>query len=138
MAVPPAASKKTPEGAEAFARFYTETLGDAAATSSTKSLAPLSMMSCKTCQDFIQILDGRASRGEHGERSSFRLGAVQMDPGSPLNAPIVDVLVTDQGSLIVDRNGKVVETSAPAKLNFRYTLKWSDESWRVADSEVVQ
>ena len=138
MAVPPAATKKTPEGAEAFARYYTEELDEAAATSQTATLTQLSMTTCETCQNFISMLDGRSARGEHGEKKSFELGAVQMDPSSPPGKPIVDVLVTDLGSRIVDKTGKVIENSAPAKLNFRYTLNWSADSWRVADSEVVQ
>lgn len=138
VAVPPAATKKTPEGAEAFAKFYTEQLDSAAATSRTATLKGLSMKSCSTCQEFIRLLDDRASRSEHGERTSFKLGAIQMDSGSPANEPVVNVLVTDAGSKIVNGAGTVVETSTAAKLDFRYTLKWVGSAWRVARAEIVQ
>ncbi|MEP6854775.1 MAG: DUF6318 family protein, partial [Pedococcus sp.] len=133
-----AASKKTPEGAEAFARFYTEQLDNAAASGETAALKSLTMKSCSTCQDFIGVVDGRATRSEHGEKESFELGAVQLDPGSPEDRPVVDVLVKDVGGNIINGSGAVVSTSAPAKFNFRHTLKWVGNAWRVADSEIVQ
>ena len=62
-----------------------------------------------------------------------------MRPESQANAPVVDVLALDQASKVVRRSdGLVVSSDEAAKLTFRTTLIWRNQSWVVTDSVLVQ
>ncbi|KQZ88776.1 hypothetical protein ASD62_05105 [Phycicoccus sp. Root563] len=137
MAVPPAASKKTPEGAEAFARFYTESMDAAMVAGSSAEITALSLRSCNACTRLIKVVDERAAKGQHQEKRSFTLGASQLDPSSSNTRPIVEVLVTNAGGRIVDQEGVTVSKLGEERLNFRHTLAWRD-GWRVEKSELIR
>lgn len=62
-ALPSAARQGTPEGAEAFARYYYATLSRAFRSGQTESLRTLASATCKTCARFANSIDEAARSG---------------------------------------------------------------------------
>ena len=137
VTIPAAARERTPEGAKAFAAFYTEEMDRATVTADSSKLRVLAEPGCSACMSIIELVDGYKKRGERQSRSSLRLQAVEVTSETD-KATVVDVLADDLPHEIVRADGSVVSTSPAAKINFRHTLAWAEIGWRVSDSEIVQ
>lgn len=139
VAVPAAARAHTDEGAKAFARFFYQIASRSQFEADSSELRSLSDKNCSACLSLIELADDYQRRGVHTDRDSLRVEDAVMRPESKPNAPVVDVLALDQASKVVRRSdGAVVSSDEAAKLTFRTTLSWRDQSWVVTDSVLVQ
>jgi hypothetical protein len=137
VTIPAAAKQRTPDGAKAFARFFTQQMDQTTVTADSSKLRVLAQPTCTACLSIIELVDGYKDRGERQSRSSLNVKAVEVTSETG-NATIVDVLADDLPHKIVRSDGSVVSTSPAAKINFRHTLAWTEMGWRVSDSEIVQ
>lgn len=59
-------------------------------------------------------------------------------PEETSERPIVDVLVREAQKRVLNGDGSVMQTVAPANINFRLTLRWAEGGWKVYDLRIAQ
>ncbi|GAA2732440.1 hypothetical protein GCM10009867_08310 [Pedococcus aerophilus] len=130
MAVPPAATKKTPEGAEAFARFYFESVGDSYVSGNTALIEKMADDSCEGCEGFVRAINDRASKGQRTDKSSIQVKLAQATSGKAPNL-IVEVAGQEVPVRVLDAKGNVVETSKPGVFTAVTSVTWREGGWHV-------
>lgn len=138
VAIPAAARAHTDEGAKAFARFYVEAVSESGLTADSTTLHAITDPNCKGCRVFIDLADELKAERQHVDRKSIQLRGLSVRPDSSPNVVVIDCLVEDLPSKIVDENGSVVSVERGDKLTLRNTVKWSVDRWIVAESLLVE
>lgn len=128
--VPAAAKKKTAQGAEAFARFYVETIGKVQASGDSQPLRDL-IGSCSTCVDLADLVDDRMSKGQHHERDTQELGLSRVLEGDASGGYLVGILLTISENKLVDATDQVVAIVNAVKVNYEVDVRWVDGGWKV-------
>jgi len=136
--VPAAARAHTEEGAKAFAEFYLSTYSQAAVRADSSPLVSLSDTTCGGCKSLIDLINGYKAKGQHADSASMVLDDSVLRADSSSNRPVVDVLAKDKKKRILNADGTVAKTVAGAYINFRLTLVWTRDGWKVNDLRVVQ
>jgi hypothetical protein len=136
--VPAAARAHTEAGAQAFAAYYLSTYSQAAVRADSGPLSTLSEKACGGCKSLIDLIDGYRAKKQHVERASLVIDDSSLRPDSSPNRPVVDVLAKDEKKRVLNADGSVAKTVAGANINFRLTLNWEQDSWKVRDLRVVQ
>jgi hypothetical protein len=138
VTIPAAAREHTPEGAKAFAAFYIASVSESGFTANASTLRAVSAPTCKGCQVFIEFAEELRAADQHVDRKSMRLNGMAVRPDSTADLVIVDCLVEDQPSRIVDSRGGVVSNEPGEKLALRISVKWLERGWIVAESLLVE
>lgn len=138
VTIPAAARERTPEGAKAFAAFYIASVSESGFTANASTLRAVSAPTCKGCQVFIEFAEELRAADQHVDRKSMRLNGMAVRPDSTADLVIVDCLVEDQPSRIVDSRGGVVSNEPGEKLALRISVKWLERGWIVAESLLVE
>jgi hypothetical protein len=138
VSIPAAARAHTEEGAKAFAKFYVEKVSESGYTADSSDLRAISEPTCKGCGVFIELADELKADGHHVDRESIVLRGLMIRPDSTEDRMVIDCLVEDLPSRIVDSNGKTVSEEPGDKLTLRNTLVWKDAGWVVVESLLVQ
>jgi hypothetical protein len=138
VTIPAAAKQRTPDGAKAFASFYIASVSESGFTADASTLKALSISTCKGCQVFIEFADELRAANQHVDRKSMRLTDMAVRPDSTANLIIVDCLVEDQPSRIVDSRGRVVSNEPGDRFALRISVKWIDSGWAIAESLLVE
>lgn len=133
--VPEAARANTPQGAEAFTRYFIDQLNEGMSTANPDLLPKLSLATCKSCNSYTSIIQGMRDKSQHFEGQWI----------SPLNFSITDFTVpsasvqttVSQTGRIVSSNGAVVTTAPSQQGDLVFKLSAND-GWRVAEVQVVQ
>lgn len=132
MAVPPAATKKTPEGAEAFARFYLTQYSAAAQAGDPALMNGLATAKCQGCAALRKLVEDMRSKGQHIDIDAMKLGASVVSDTSD-DAMTVNVLAEDKPKRILDKNGEIVANVKGAKLDVRMIVTWQSKQWAIDD-----
>lgn len=138
MNVPAAARAHTEEGAKAFAEFYVEKVSESGYTADSSDLKAISEPTCKGCAVFIELADELKADGHHVDRKSIVLKGLMVRPDSTQDRMVIDCLVEDLPSKIVDANGKTVSDEPGDKLTLRNTVAWKNVGWVIVESLLVQ
>lgn len=135
--LPAAAKAHTTKGAEAFARYYTESIGHGLLTADSGTLQALSSPDCVACQGLIELVDGYKRKQQHADKQAMAVGYTKVDPRSTRDRVIVDVLADDAAYNIVRDDGTKVAAVKGEKFDLRYTVAWRANRWVVVDSKQV-
>lgn len=130
VSVPAAARANTPEGAEAFARFYYQEAGRAYVTTETSGIEALSLAECTGCGAMIRAVRQMQQAGEHFEEPSLQIKLVRT-PIQVDGLTRVEVAGTEKAVRVLDSSGKVVRSTSRGVFTFRTDLAWRAGTWRV-------
>jgi hypothetical protein len=136
--VPAAARAHTEAGAKAFAAYYVQAVSRSGFTADSTELRAITRPSCKGCAVFVELADELKADGQHVDRKSIVLRDQMVRPNSTRDRVIVDCLIEDLPSKIVDSKGKTVSNEPGEKLTLRNTLVWEAGRWVVSESLMVQ
>jgi hypothetical protein len=136
--VPAAARAHTEEGAKAFAAVYLTTYSQAAVRADSAPLVTLSDKTCGGCQSLIDLIDEYRAKGQHVDKASLVIDDSLLRADSSSDRPVVDVLAKDEKKRVLNADGSIAKTVAGANINFRLTLIWTQDGWKVRDLRVVQ
>ncbi len=137
-ALPEAAKAKTPQGADAFVRFFFAQLNIAFTSGTPEMIRVLSAPSCVLCKTYADALGAARANGQFLDVDTFVISDVAAAPLQQLGT-IVQVFGSTPLRHLVDRRGTVLET-VPATGAFHYelTAKRTPDSWLVADLREVR
>jgi len=133
--VPEAAKANTPQGAEAFTKYFGGIVNAAFVDQREVELQPLVLPECKSCSGISASI---VSYRQKNQRFVGQYLNVTSAVFSSELSGITKVLAsTDQlGGKVMDANGQVVETASPSKGNVSFQLKF-DGGWRVLEMQGV-
>jgi hypothetical protein len=134
-AIPEAVRANTPQGAEAFTKYFGQVVNQAFIHQSEASLQPLVRPDCKSCS---AIIDSIVKYRQKGQRFTGQyLGVTAAVFSSNIDGITRVLAATDQsGGKVIDSKGVVVETAPPSKGNLSVQLKF-DGQWRVVEMQGV-
>ncbi|MBM6404608.1 hypothetical protein JQN72_10185 [Phycicoccus sp. CSK15P-2] len=132
--VPEAAQENTPEGAEAFVRFYLDLVNEAWTTPATGLLPPLSDDDCGFCTRTEADARELAKAGHHFAKDSVESGSAKQVP-APSGQVHFEIEVTQKAVTIVDDSGAEVDRIQGATERVKVGVKWTDSGWRFLDLE---
>jgi hypothetical protein len=133
--VPQAARANTPQGAEAFTKYFGQVVNQAFISQDESSLQSLFLPECKSCSGITESIVRYRQKGQRF------LGQYLIVTGAVFSSDINGVTkvlaATDQpGGKVVDSHGAVVETAPSSKGNLSVQLKF-DGQWRVVEMQGV-
>jgi len=135
--VPPAATKHTAAGAEAFARYYMSTYSAAARAGNADTMRGLAQPSCEGCAALLKVVQDFQSKGQRVDRDAIELGASQVTELTTTRAS-VSLLAEEKPKKILDAKGAVVANVKGARFDFRMETSWQSSRWLVTDLRVVK
>jgi hypothetical protein len=130
--IPAAARAHTPQGAEAFARFYLEQVNQAWMAPDPELIRPYALESCKTCANYIATAAWLVTDRLHYDGVPATLGASALLATSGADVVTIQVAQAQKPARILRQDGTVdQQLSADASL-LDVRLDWRGESWLVA------
>ena len=137
--MPAAARQHTKDGAKAFAKYFTEQMGQAFQTGDSTRLRQLYARSCSPCEDNADQVDRLRTKGQHAVGTNMVVYLVEHMKESRPSEHVIDVLVQDGPYRIVSNSqGRTIESYPKSKINLRHHLVWRESRWVVVDSFLVQ
>jgi hypothetical protein len=134
--MPLAATKHTPAGAAAFAKFFIQTIDWAYATTSTTYMRHFAAPDCVGCASLKKAIDGAGSRTRHfiGGRFTIRK-LVPGGLGGPNGAETSEFVHFDVTSVeVVDSTGRFIDgQGAFTDYRERPYLRWHNAAWSVVE-----
>ncbi|OLT33910.1 hypothetical protein BJF82_11495 [Kytococcus sp. CUA-901] len=128
--MPPVAKENSEEGAEAFARWYVETLNHLYQHPQTGILDQYAGDNCKGCATQLRVMDRSVRNGEvaQGDVYSILGSSVLMTGDSRYEAVVA---FRQHPVVFIDSQGKQVDKmKAQEEFGLRFELQYDDE-WRV-------
>jgi hypothetical protein len=131
-AVPEAAKAKTPQGADAFVRFFFSQLNVAFASSDSASMLAYANSECLTCGNYATGLDAAKKADHFFDGDSFEVQEVAARPLESLGT-LVEVYGTLPARTQVNAAGAVLK-KLPAEGRFHFTVavKRQEAGWLVS------
>lgn len=133
--IPAAARVNTIDGAEAFVRYFIDTMNGAYVSSRSEALRRLTSPDCPGCTAILADIDAQQRMGLHSAGDVSRLiSAFGVLPETGLAK--VEARTEQLPTPIVDADGRTVDTNRATPSNLLFTLAWSD-SWSVIRLQVI-
>jgi hypothetical protein len=133
--MPALATKHTPAGAVAFAKFFIQTIDWAYATTNTAYMRHYYVNACVTCRSIDQAITRAAKRGRHFVGDRLSVIAVRDVNRAVTDGPelslTVDIAV---GSVrVVDAEGRQIDRQPALTIHDFVALYWSAGAWTVQE-----
>ena len=130
--VPAAARAHTPAGAEAFVRYFYDQANLAGRIPKVGLISKLSLPSCKTCATLEGFAQDNVAKGEHLGADLVTTVSANATASNGSGDQPVQFVGRQNVTNLIDKTGKVIETSQPGMVKTEVTLAWSDTGWAVA------
>ena len=101
-------------------------------------VATLSGPNCHGCKTLIDYADELKAKHHHVDQQSLRLHGQIVYPNSTPDRYIIDALIEDQPSKIVDLQNVTVSNQAGEKFTLRNTVSWSAGGWVMSENLLVK
>lgn len=121
---PAAAKKHTPEGAEAFVRYYLESVNYAWAKPDPSALEGLGLSTCGSCANLQANAAEIKAEGAHLTGPAMRIDMVY-HVGTAINLTNVITVISALKVERVNRVGEVLNVTTPEELRRMFELTWS-------------
>ena len=133
--IPAAAQKHTPEGAEAFVRFYIDQLNEAWTQPDSKRLPPLSDPDCIACKSLQETAVSLTQKKQKYASNPVTVTKTVPLDTSPKGIQLVRLFMDQHKVDVVDSSGKVVLTDQAKRLARTVGVTWRGDSWLLFDME---
>jgi hypothetical protein len=131
VSIPPAAKAHTPEGAEAFVRFFVEQSNVASMEADVTILPGLSDPGCLSCTELQKQVEELRAKGHHYRSSPVTVSDVSAITGAPVGQQFVRLRMVQNDVDVVDAVGKVVSSDERASLARTTSVVWTEGRWLV-------
>jgi hypothetical protein len=131
--IPPGARAATVAGAEAYFRFYVDTLNAGFTDPGSVGFAGLSEPGCVSCANLEKSIGELRGRHEHVSTAPYVVSASAELPESTRKNRAFQFLLTENASSVVDDHGVSVKSQPAAAHVMEVLLSWADDGWRVRD-----
>lgn len=127
--LPELAAKNSPDGAEAFTRYFFEVVTHAMQTGDTAPLKAVSDSDCKACSGLSEAIDRMYGEGRRNEGGGWIVKRVVFDPSLEMPFHKCLVIVDQPPQRLIGADGRVIDKDAQQLLGFRVTVRWADDRW---------
>ena len=131
--LPPEARKHTPEGAEAFVRFFVEQSNEAWTKPDDSLLPPLSEKGCLSCEALQKTAGQLVAKKQRYRTNPVTLQEIDAVGGAPSGQQYVRVLGTQNRVDVIDSTGKVVMTDPKKSVALTASAVWKEGRWFMYD-----
>ncbi|XKH04884.1 DUF6318 family protein [Kytococcus sedentarius] len=129
--MPPVAKENSEEGAEAFARWYVETLNHLWQQPQAGAIEQFSAPTCRQCANYEQTFREQEQSGEHQEGEAARIVGTHVAGGESPSTHEVIVVVSQPPARQVDDSGeKIKDLPAIDGLGLRLNMHYAG-GWRI-------
>lgn len=135
--VPKAARAHTPQGAEAFARFYLEQVNRAWVDADPEQIRPYALASCKTCAGLVEEAERLEASGLHYREQPIQVGESVPLPSAKASRAVIQIVSGQLDSHIVRGDGTVDEHVPAQGSVSQLDLSWVETSWRVVSVKTL-
>ena len=138
--MPDEARENTPEGAEAFVRYWVEVLNHATVSGETQILRDHSSSDCTSCQSILDLIDSTYGDGGAIQSEGWKINqmSVALGPGNPAPASAALVIISSPQSF-TDSESQPVRRTKGGRQPIDLSLSWSSKTgWRVDALRVLQ
>lgn len=126
------AGKKTRAGAEAFTRYFWNIYNYGYATNNSAPLAGISSESCSFCNGAVQEINKAHAEELRQLGGHIDPQAILAAPGKITSSIVVNCVVNQDASQVLDRTDSVVSTSkALSSVNADVKVEWMGNAWRM-------
>ena len=130
--IPAAARAHTPEGAEAFVRFFLEQAALAWTKPDASLIPPLSDPGCLSCKDLQKTATELVAKRQRYRSSPISIQSV-VSVGGFKEQTHIHVQMTQKKVDVIDAKGAVVLTDPYQKLTRTVALTWKGDQWILYD-----
>jgi Family of unknown function (DUF6318) len=135
--IPAAARAHTPAGAEAFVRYFYAQLNIAWSKPQAGLISGLSAATCKTCANFEREAAKSVSKNERVIGQSIVLKTVDTsDATNPAKMTVLAIGFQPK-TIVVDAQGKTVQTLQRENVHTLVTVQWVAVGWRLGEIQSV-
>lgn len=128
----PLAADRSPAGAQAFVRYWFQTLDYATQTGDISRLTAASDPSCKPCEGAIAVVRESYSDGGYLQGGTYKVRAVAAEEFAPVERPMIRVSFDRSSRSGYGPDGQV-RGSLPAAtfVSCQLTVAWVSNGWKV-------
>jgi len=129
--LPPEATTNDAAGAEAFVRYWFETLNESYATMDPGPVVDASTPDCEVCNSYIGEIEQMAEESHSLEGARFELTEVVAPTPDGTGAVLVSTTFTLRPGRIFDSSGKLVDEVNGERGSLSSVLVREGEAWRM-------
>lgn len=137
-ALPEAAKAKTPQGADAFVRYFFSQLNVAFTSGTPEMIRVLSAPSCVLCKTYADGVEAARASGDTLDADTFIIAEVAAAPLQPLGT-VVQIFGSTPKRHVLDRHGVVLrDLEASGQFHYELAAKRTAIGWIVSDMREVR
>ncbi|WP_409483331.1 DUF6318 family protein [Arsenicicoccus dermatophilus] len=136
--IPAAARAHTPEGAEAFVRYFVDQINVAWTTPRTGLISSLSLSTCKSCANLEKSAADMAATSSHYAEPTLTLKNVEYGMDELTRQELVTADVTDTPQPYVTKGGSTQLARRKEIAARSFDVAWSRNSWRISEIKVLK
>lgn len=130
--IPAAARAHTPEGAEAFTRYFIDQVNVAWTTPKTGLISALSLPTCKSCASMEQTAGRLTGQGHRFAALPMTIQSVGYEGDTDKGIAVVRIAGLQKAVDVVSQDGRVVSTQKQEPLQVRQVLlQEAPTGWRI-------
>lgn len=134
--LPEEATENTPEGAEAFIRYYVE-VANAALTRPEQGLIPmLAHEDCQSCVTMEQQVRDLVSKGDRATDPPYSVRSMERVGGTSEGLEMFNMALVLNETAIEAADGTVGQSSVEEEMSGTGAAIWSEGSWRILDFDL--
>lgn len=122
--------ERTPEGAVAFAKYWTATFSEAFQTGDTEAFERLNAADCESCGFLVETVESIYGVGGTAVGDDWKLTEPASSPPRENGEAITVTGLMLVSELTVRRPGQPVTRDAAERVRFNFDLRW-DGGWKV-------
>ena len=130
--IPKAARGHTPQGAEAFARFYLEQVNKAWMAPDPELIRPYALDACKTCANYVGTAKWLREGRLRYEGVPSTLGSSGVVSRSDTDDVVVQVAQVQEPGRILRQDGSLEQQLHKTASLLDVRLTWDQAAWRIA------
>ena len=134
--VPRAARAHSPQGAEAFARFYLEQVNKAWMVPDPEQIRPYALASCKTCANYEGTVEWLQAASLHYDGPPMQLGASVVAPESRTDRVLIELGCNQSQRTILRSDGSVEKAVKHRFGGAQVEVLWLHDTWIVREVRV--
>ncbi|NLJ54921.1 MAG: hypothetical protein GX344_12425 [Intrasporangiaceae bacterium] len=134
--LPEAAKENTPEGAEAFIRYYFDVANIAMMTPQVGLIPTLAHADCQSCKAMEMDAETLVRDGQRAASQVYDVQSMAVVGGTSQDVELFNMVVLLPGSDIEMEGDVVEEGAAPAEYSGTGGAKWNGEQWELLDLDL--
>ncbi|MDO5502973.1 MAG: DUF6318 family protein [Actinomycetia bacterium] len=132
--LPEAATENTPEGAEAFIRYYIDVLNHLHQYPQTGEVAHFADEGCESCRNAEERIAWLIEHDAHLDGDLYELDSLTRIGGGAPGVTRFSTVWLGLGPKVLARDGEILESIPTDEFNGIMAAKWEGQSWVFYDS----